>query len=415
MKYSLLFSKTQKETPKDEISNNAILLFRAGYIYKEMAGAYAYLPLGLRVLEKIKNIVREEMNKIGGQEILMTTLQRKELWEVTNRWDDKNVDVWFKSMLKNGTEVGFGWSHEEPISDMMKNYIKSYRDLPVYVYQFQTKLRNELRAKSGVMRGREFLMNDMYSFTKTEEDHNKFYNSAIEAYHQVFKRLGLGKDTFLTFASGGAFTQFSHEFQTITEAGEDIIYLDREKRIGINEEVYTPEVVSQLGVNGENLERVKTAEVGNIFSFGAAKSNQLELMFNSSEGIKPVILGSYGIGVSRLMGVIAEKFSDKKGLVWPESIAPFKVHLTALNMDDDATANFADTVYKKLLENKIEVLFDDRVGVSAGEKLADADLIGIPVRLVISARNQTQIEYKVRNSENVELFSLEELLNKTAV
>lgn len=415
MKYSLLFSKTQKETPKDEVSNNAILLFRAGYIYKEMAGAYAYLPLGLRVLEKIKNIVREEMNKIGGQEILMTTLQRKELWEVTNRWDDKNVDVWFKSMLKNGTEVGFGWSHEEPISDMMKNYIKSYRDLPVYVYQFQTKLRNELRAKSGVMRGREFLMNDMYSFTKTEEDHNKFYNSAIVAYHEVFKRLGIGKDTFLTFASGGAFTQFSHEFQTITEAGEDIIYLDREKRIGINEEVYTPEVVSQLGVNGENLERVKTAEVGNIFSFGAAKSNQLELMFNSSEGIKPVILGSYGIGVSRLMGVIAEKFSDKKGLVWPESIAPFKVHLTALNMDDEATANFADTVYKKLLENKVEVLLDDRIGVSAGEKLADADLIGIPVRLVISARNQTQIEYKVRNSENVELFSLEELLNKTAV
>lgn len=415
MKYSLLFSKTQKETPKDEVSNNAILLFRAGYIYKEMAGAYAYLPLGLRVLEKIKTIVREEMNKIGGQEILMTTLQRKELWEVTNRWDDKNVDVWFKSKLKNGTEVGFGWSHEEPISVMMKNYIKSYRDLPVYVYQFQTKLRNELRSKSGVMRGREFLMNDMYSFTKTEEDHNKFYNLAIEAYLEVFKRLGLGNDTFLTFASGGAFTQFSHEFQTITEAGEDVIYLDREKKIGINEEVYTPEVISQLGVTTENLEKVKTAEVGNIFSFGAAKSNELDLMFNSTEGIKPVILGSYGIGVSRLMGVIAEKFSDKKGLVWPENIAPFKVHLVALNMSDSKTADYADTVYKKLLENKVEVLFDDRIGVSAGEKLSDADLIGIPIRLVISTRNQTQIEYKIRSSENVELLTLEELLKKISV
>lgn len=415
MKYSLLFSKTQKETPKDEVSNNAILLFRAGYIYKEMAGAYAYLPLGLRVLEKIKTIVREEMNKIGGQEILMTTLQRKELWEVTNRWDDKNVDVWFKSKLKNGTEVGFGWSHEEPISVMMKNYIKSYRDLPVYVYQFQTKLRNELRSKSGVMRGREFLMNDMYSFTKTEEDHNKFYNLAIEAYLEVFKRLGLGKDTFLTFASGGAFTQFSHEFQTITEAGEDVIYLDREKKIGINEEVYTQEVISQLGVSTENLEKVKTAEVGNIFSFGAAKSNELDLMFNSTEGIKPVILGSYGIGVSRLVGVIAEKYSDKKGLVWPENIAPFKVHLVALNMSDSKTADYADTVYKKLLENKVEILFDDRIGVSAGEKLSDADLIGIPIRLVISTRNQTQIEYKIRSSENVELLTLEELLKKISV
>lgn len=415
MKYSLLFSKTQKETPKDEVSNNAILLFRAGYIYKEMAGAYAYLPLGLRVLKKIKTIVREEMNKIGGQEILMTTLQRKELWEVTNRWDDKNVDVWFKSKLKNGTEVGFGWSHEEPISVMMKNYIKSYRDLPVYVYQFQTKLRNELRSKSGVMRGREFLMNDMYSFTKTEEDHNKFYNLAIEAYLEVFKRLGLGNDTFLTFASGGAFTQFSHEFQTITEAGEDVIYLDREKKIGINEEVYTQEVISQLGVSTENLEKVKTAEVGNIFSFGAAKSDQLDLMFNSTEGIKPVILGSYGIGVSRLVGVIAEKYSDKKGLVWPENIAPFKVHLVALNMDDSKTTDYADMVYKKLLENKVEVLFDDRIGVSAGEKLSDADLIGIPIRLVISTRNQTQIEYKIRSSENVELLTLEELLKKISV
>ena len=298
---------------------------------------------------------------------------------------------------------------------MMKNYIKSYRDLPVYVYQFQTKLRNELRSKSGVMRGREFLMNDMYSFTKTEEDHNKFYNLAIEAYLEVFKRLGLGNDTFLTFASGGAFTQFSHEFQTINEAGEDVIYLDREKKIGINEEVYTPEVISQPGVTTENLEKVKTAEVGNIFSFGAAKSNELDLMFNSTEGIKPVILGSYGIGVSRLMGVIAEKFSDKKGLVWPENIAPFKVHLVALNMSDSKTADYADTVYKKLLENKVEVLFDDRIGVSAGEKLSDADLIGIPIRLVISTRNQTQIEYKIRSSENVELLTLEELLKKISV
>lgn len=412
MRYSKLFSKTRKEIPSDEVSKNAQLLIKAGFVNKEMAGVYAYLPLGLRVIEKIKNIVREEMNKVGGVEFIMTSLQRKELWEKTDRWNDEKVDVWFKSKLKNDTEVGFGWSHEEPISDMMRTFVTSYKDLPVYVYQFQTKLRNELRAKSGIMRGREFVMNDMYSFTTSEELHEEFYNKTKEAYLNSFKRLGLGDDTFFTFASGGAFTQFSHEFQTITDAGEDIVYLDREKQIAINEEVYTNEVVNQLGLNKETLEKVKTAEVGNIFSFGSTKSEQLDLYFTDSDGSsKPVILGSYGIGITRVMGVIVEKFSDDKGIIWPESVAPYKYHLINLNPEDEGVTTKAEEVYKYLSDNNQEVLFDDRLDVSIGEKLNDSDLIGLPIRLVVSKRSIENggIELKRRDSKESKIIKLEEL------
>lgn len=386
MRQSQLFTKTRKEAPKDEVSKNAQLLIRAGYIHKEMAGVYAYLPLGLRVIEKIKGIVRDEMNNIGGQELIMTSLQRKELWELTDRWDDKNVDVWFKSELKSGGEVGLGWSHEEPISDMMKNYIASYRDLPARVYQFQTKLRNELRAKSGIMRGREFVMNDMYSYDADSAAHDDFYNKAIEAYHRVFERVGLGDRTFLTFASGGAFTQFSHEFQTLTNAGEDIIYLHRGKKIGINKEVLTDEVLAQLSVAREELEEVKAAETGNIFNFGGAKSEQLGLMFKDRDGSsKPVILGSYGFGVTRVMGVIVEIFSDRNGIVWPKEVAPFAVHLVSLAGSNEAVMREADHVYETLTEHGVEVLYDDR-DVRAGEKFADAELIGIPLRAVVSEK-----------------------------
>lgn len=410
MRYSKLFSKTTKQAPRDEVSKNAQLLIKAGFIHKEMAGVYAYLPLGLRVVEKIKQIIREEMNNIGGMEIIMTALQRKELWEKTDRWDDEKVDVWFKSQLKNGTDVGFGWSHEEPITEMMTEYINSYRDMPIYVYQFQTKLRNELRAKSGIMRGREFVMKDMYSYCKTPEDHEAFYNQAIEAYQKVFERVGLGEDTFLTFASGGAFTQFSHEFQTITDAGEDIVYLHRGKKLAINEEVLNDEVMNQLGVKRDELEEVKTAEVGNIFNFGATKSEQLGLYYQNENGeSKPVILGSYGIGVTRLMGVIVERFSDEKGIVWPEAVAPFKVHLVGLDLDDQEIKGRAEKVYQELVDRGTEVLFDDRMDVAAGAKFADADLIGIPVRLVVSKRTGDQVELKKRTELESKLVNLEDL------
>jgi prolyl-tRNA synthetase len=409
MKQSQLFSKTRKEAPKDEVSKNAQLLIRAGFIHKEMAGVYVYLPLGLRVLENIKRIIREEMNLIGGQELIMTSLQRKELWEKTDRWDDEKVDVWFKAALKNGTEIGFGWSHEEQITEMMTNYISSYRDLPTRVYQFQTKLRNETRAKSGIMRCREFVMKDMYSYARSEEDHKAFYDSVTQAYLRVFEKVGLGDRTFFTFASGGAFTQFSHEFQTITDAGEDIIYVHREKRIAINQEVLTDEVMTLLGVKREELEEVKAAETGNIFSFGGAKSEQLGLFFKDENGeSKPVILGSYGIGVTRLMGVMVECFADDKGIVWPEAVAPFRVHLLSLGQDEEA-----EKIYQQLTAVGIEVLFDDR-DMGAGAKFADSDLMGMPYRVVVGKQSLAQggIEVKGRTEEAGVIMTLEALLEK---
>ncbi len=390
MRQSQLFTKTRKTAPKDEVAKNAQLLIRAGYIHKEMAGVYAYLPLGIRVLEKIKHIVREEMNAIAGQELIMTALQRKELWERTHRWDDAVVDVWFKSELKAGGEVGFGWSHEEPIGEMMKNFITSYRDLPISVYQFQTKLRNELRAKSGIMRGREFVMKDMYSFNADEASHLAYYESTKPAYMNVFKRLGIGDDTFVTFAAGGAFTKFSHEFQTICEAGEDITYIDRAKGIAINEEVMSDETLENLGVRREDLEKVSTAEVGNIFNFGQQKAEDLGLAVKDADGKDvPVWIGSYGIGITRLMGVLVEKFADEKGIVWPKSVAPFQVHLVSITGGNADVQAEADKLYDLLTEHSIEVLYDDR-DVRAGEKFADAELIGIPTRLVVSEKTMAE-------------------------
>ena len=414
MKQSQLFTKTRKELPADEISKNAQLLIQAGYVHKEMAGVYSYLPLGLRVLEKIKEITREEMNKIGGQELIMTALQKKEIWERTDRWSDEKVDVWFKSELKAGGEVGFGWSHEEPIGEMMKNYIASYKDLPVYVYQFQTKLRNELRAKSGIMRGREFVMKDMYSFSIGEEDHTIFYNETIEAYKRVYNRVGVGEDTFITFASGGAFTQFSHEFQTITDAGEDVIYINREKGIAINEEVLNDETLKNLNITRDELEEVKTAEVGNIFNFGRQKAEDIGLTFKNETGEDiPVWMGSYGIGITRLMGVIVEKFSDEKGIVWPESIAPFQVHLIELSGGDAEIKDYAEGVYDMFTDNKVEVLYDER-DVRAGEKFADSDLLGMPYRIVISRKTKEEGKFEVveRKTGEIKFFTEEELYQK---
>ncbi|EKD99486.1 MAG: prolyl-tRNA synthetase [uncultured bacterium] len=411
MLYSTLLGKTKKEAPKDEVSKNAQLLIRAGFVYKEMAGVYAYLPLGLLVIEKIKQIVREEMDAIGGQELIMTCMQRKELWEKTNRWDDEKVDVWFKTKLKNETEIGLAWSHEEPISDMMRQYIKSYKDLPLYVYQFQTKLRNELRAKSGIMRGREFFMKDMYSYTLDQKHHDEFYNKAIEAYMKVFDRVGLRNETYLTFASGSAFTKFSHEFQTLTDAGEDTVYFSKEKGLAINQEVYNDETLAKLGVKKEDLTQANAAEVGNIFDFGAVKSEQLGLNYTDQDGKSiPVHLGSYGIGITRLMGVIVEKLSDAKGIVWPESIAPYQVHLVGLNLEDSEVKKQSQGVYAELLNQNIEVLFDDREDVTAGEKFSDADLIGIPYRAVISKKTGDKVELKKRTGETSKIVDIDSLL-----
>ena len=382
MRMTKLFTKTSKTAPSDEMAKNAQLLIRAGFVYKEMAGVYAYLPLGLKVLENIKKIVREEMNSIDSNEIIMTSLQRKDVWEKTGRWDDGLVDIWFKTKLKDDTELGLGWSHEEPIVEMIRQHMNSYKDLPISVYQFQTKLRNELRAKSGIMRGREFVMKDMYSFHASAEDLADYYQKATEAYTRVYDRLGIGKDTYVTFASGGAFTKFSHEFQTICEAGEDIIYLHREKNIAINEEVID-DAIAELGINRDELEPVKTAEVGNIFNFGTQKTDEMDLYFTGPDGRQQSIyLGSYGIGVTRVMGVIAEKLSDEKGLVWPEAVAPYKVYLISIGENGRAAA---DKLYDELAAGGVSVIYDDR-DERPGAKFADADLMGMPWRITLSDR-----------------------------
>lgn len=408
MRVSRLFSKTIRQAPADEIAKNAQLLIRAGFVYKEMAGVYAYLPLGLRVLEKIKQVVREEMDAINSNELIMTTLQRKEIWEKTTRWDDTVVDVWFKTKLKDETEVGLGWSHEEPIVEMLKGYIQSYRDFPVSLYQFQTKMRNELRAKSGIMRGREFVMKDMYSFHATKEDLESYYNATIEAYKRVYDRLGIGDDTYVTFASGGAFTKFSHEFQTICDAGEDVIYLHREKNIAINEEVID-DASKELGVSRDELEAVKTAEVGNIFNFGTQKTDEMGLYYVDERGDRQSLyIGSYGIGITRVMGVIAEKLSDEKGLVWPENIAPYKVYLVSIG----DVSEQADTLYEDLRRAGVEVLYDDR-DERPGTKFSDSELMGIPYRVTISPKltEQNMFEFTVRTSGETKLLTRSELLD----
>jgi prolyl-tRNA synthetase len=409
MRISRLITKTSKTAPADEVAKNAQLLIQAGYVYKVMAGVYAYTPLGLRVLERIKQIVREEMNAVGGQELIMTNLQRKETWQPTGRWDDKVVDVWFKTKLQDQTELGLAWSHEEPIMEMMEHFIKSYKDLPSSVYQFQTKLRNELRAKSGIMRGREFVMKDMYSLHATSEDCDAYYDKVIEAYKRCYERLGIGDSTFVTFASGGAFTKFSHEFQAICEAGEDTLYINDEYTVAVNEEVLD-DAAAELGIDKTNLKPVTSAEVGNIFKFGTEKSEQMGIYYTDRDGRQqPIYLASYGIGITRVMGVIVEKFADEYGIVWPENLAPYSVYLVQIGGITDE----AQKLYDALRAKKIEVLWDDR-DERPGAKFADADLLGIPHRVVISPTlvENSQIEYKARSKKESEILTYETLIAK---
>lgn len=404
MRRSQLFVKTQKQAPADEVAKNAQLLIRAGYVHKELAGVYTWLPLGLRVLENINQIIREEMNAVGGQELRLTTLQDAEIWKVTERWDDEKVDIWFKTKLKNGTELGLGPTHEEPLIRAVRPFINSYKDLPFLAYQIQTKFRNETRAKSGVMRGREFLMKDLYSFAASEAEHEELYEKIKQAYFKVYERLGVGEQTFLTFASGGMFSQFSHEFQTICDAGEDKIFLSREKKIAVNEEVLTEDVLSELGIARDELEEVKAAEVGNIFTLKDKYSAPLGLTFADESGNqKNVLMGCYGIGPSRLVGVITELLADDKGLVWHSNIAPFHVYLTGIG----DVASRVDSLYEELQAAGIEVLYDDR-DERPGEKFADADLMGIPYRLVVSDRTlqDNQVELKSRTEAEPEMLPL---------
>lgn len=412
MRLTNLFTKTSKTFPSDEVSKNARLLIQAGYIYKEMAGVYTYLPLGKIVLDKIIHIIRQEMNAVGGNEISMTALQQKETWQASGRWDDNIMDVWFKTKLASGSDVGLAPTHEEPLTKLMKNFIHSYKDLPVYPYQFQIKFRNELRSKSGLMRGREFWMKDLYSFSHDQAEHEIFYEKMVGAYNRVYERLGIGDITYKTFASGGSFAKYSHEFQTISEVGEDTIYVHEGKKIAINDEVYNDEVLADLGVSRDELTEKKAVEVGNIFTLGTKFSDALDLKYTDENGEqKTVFMGSYGIGPSRVMGLIAEIFSDDKGLVWPEQIAPFKVYLAVVN--GERANNYADDIYNKLTAAGVEVLYDDR-DVRPGQKFADSELMGIPYRLVVSDRliDEEKLELVCRKDGQKDLLTYDQLIAK---
>lgn len=405
------FIKTLKTAPADEEAKNAQLLIRAGFIHKEMAGVYSYLPLGKRVLDNIIDIVREEMNAIGAEEVQMSVLQPKELWEKTNRWDDNVIDNWFKTKLKSGAELGIGLTHEEPIADALQPYIPSYKDLPVYVYQTATKFRNELRAKSGLLRGREFVMKDMYSLSRSQAEHEEFYDRATQAYIKVYRRLGIGDVTYPTYASGGYFSEYSREFQTLSDIGEDTIYLDKEKGFAVNKEIYEYKILEQLGTAKERLTEHKAVEVGNIFPLGTKYTDELGIFYTDEEGHrKSIFMGCYGIGISRLVGLLAEHFADERGLQWPVNIAPYKVYLVTLG-DDPQVQQSAQNLYSALSQSGITAIYDDRE-TSPGEKFADADLMGMPIRLVVSEKSLASggVEIKSRGQEDVQILPADSVI-----
>jgi prolyl-tRNA synthetase len=407
MRQSQLFTKTKKEAPSDEVSVNAQLLIRAGFVDKLMAGTYTFLPLGLRVFKKVENIIREEMEGLGASEILMPTLQPKENWEKSGRWD--GLDNLFKfTSFYSKNEYALGATHEEVVAPLMKKYIFSYKDLPTATFQIQNKFRDEKRAKSGILRGREFFMKDLYSFHATAEDLDEYYMKATVAYKRIFERAGIGEKTYYTYAAGGSFTKYSHEFQTLTEAGEDNIYICDKCRIAINDEIIEDLNHKCPECGNIELRKEKAVEVGNIFKLMTKFSTPFELTFKDQEGNEnDVIMGCYGIGLNRLMGTAVELFHDEKGIIWPESIAPYAVHLINLGQDEEA-----DKIYTELNAEGIEVLFDDRE-VSAGEKFADSDLIGIPNRLVISKKSLAAggIEVKKRSEAESKIMTLEEFLS----
>ncbi len=411
MKQSQYFLKTSKSAPKEDVSINARLLEQGGFVQKTMAGVYSFLPLGIRVLRKIEDIIREEMDAIGGNELLMPALQPKENWLKTGRWD--SLDVLFKVKSEHGYEAALGPTHEEIVTPLSQAVISSYRDLPLYVYQIQTKFRDEARAKSGLLRGREFRMKDLYSFHTTEEDLAKYYEVAAEAYHKIFNRLGI--PALYVEASGGTFSKYSHEFQVEVPAGEDTVYLCNGCSLGVNKEIFDDSKTC-TNCGKKDYKDIKASEVGNIFQLKTKYSDAFNLQFTAEDGAqKPVMMGCYGIGPSRCLGVIVEKWNDARGIIWPESVSPFQVHLLSLPSAQNAEIKLkSDKLYADLQAAGVEVLYDDREGISAGEKFADSDLIGITHRIVVSNKTlaQSSVELKPRNSELTELVPLSEIIDK---
>ena len=413
MLQSKLFTRTQKESPRGEESLNAILLQRAGFIHKEMAGVYSFLPLGLLVLRKIENIIREEMERVLGQEILMSVLQSKEIWEKTGRWSNGvGKEVMYKCKMGN-KEIGLGPTHEEMLTNIVKNYVKSYEDLPIYVFQIQTKFRKEVRAKSGLLRGREFGMKDLYSFHAAEHDFKDYYEKVKEAYFRIFKRCNL--KAILTEASGAGFTQgYTHEFQVISNAGEDTIVYCPKHHFAQNKEITKFKSGDKCPVCQMILKEDKSIEVGNIFPLGTKYTQALGAFFQDKNGKKkPIIMGCYGIGTSRLMGSVVEIFHDSKGMIWPTEVSPFLAHLILLPVKKIAPIKkTAEKIYFSLQKAGVNVLYDDRENKSVGEKFADADLIGLPYRVVVSQRTlqKNSVEIKERKAKRVKLIKMKDLI-----
>jgi len=411
MKISQLFTKTSKTSTADADSINAKLLTQAGFITKQMAGVYIFLPLGLRVLNKIEDIIREEMNTVGGNEVLMPTLTLEENYEVTGR--DKTLnDVLFRTSGAGDSKMVLNPTHEEIVTPLVQKFVFSYQDLPKSVYQIQTKFRNEARAKSGLLRGREFRMKDMYSFHTDEKDLDKYYDEVIEAYFRVYERVGLGNGrTVLTYASGGAFSKYSHEYQTLAQSGEDTIFICEKCNIAVNKEIADEQNVCPKCGNKKLVEK-KAIEVGNIFKLKDKFTTPFKFFYQDEKGKQQVAqMGCYGIGPSRILGTLVEVFHDDRGIIWPESVAPYKVYLMALGKEEEGKKE-ADKIYKQLVEEGIEVLYDDRENASAGEKLADADLIGLPYRVVVSKKTLEKggVEIKARNSDKVEIIEVKKLI-----
>lgn len=412
MRLSQLFTKTLREAPTDELALNAQFLIRGGFIYKNSAGVYSFLPLGWRVVQKVAQIIREEMNAIGGQEMLMPSLVEKKYMEPTGRW---NLDVGFFAKGKEDQDANFvlGWSHEEVLTTIASKYVSSYKDLPFSAYQIQTKFRNEPRAKSGLLRGKEFIMKDLYSFHASDKDLSEYYEKAKGAYFKVFERCGL--KAVYTLAGGGMFTEnFTHEFQVLSEVGEDTIMLCSGCEYAENVEISELKEGGKCSKCGGNIVEKKSIEVGNIFKYGSKYSEKLALYFTDEKGAQyPVLSGAYGIGVSRLMATIVETSNDPKGIVWPESVAPYKVHLVSLEGTDEES----EKIYRDLTAKGVEVLYDDRDDKSAGEKFADADLIGCPVRIVISKKTleHNSAEIKNRNKKELTLIKLSNIIEAISI
>lgn len=408
MRQSQLFMKTRKEVPADADSINASYLVRAGFVHKHMAGSYALLPLGLRVYKKIERIIKEEMDAIGGQEILMNVLQPKELWEETGRWDSA-IDVFYKLKDSRGKELNLAPTHEEEVTDIVRKNIRSYKDLPIALYQMQTKFRNEPRVKSGLLRGREFLMKDMYSFAADDAQHEEFYQSTIPAYFRIFKRFGL--DSKLVEASGGIFSKYSHEFQVLTAVGEDTIYYCDKCDFAQNKEISEVKEGDKCPKCDAKVLVAKGIEVGNIFPLKTKFSKPMKATFLDKDGKEQdFIMGCYGIGLTRALATVVEVHYDvaKNKMVWPEEIAPFKVHLISLNQNNEA-----EKIYKDLMKKGVEVLYDDR-DISAGQKFAEADLAGCPTRVVVSKKSLENggVEYGKSKEDSSAIIKISEVLAK---